>query len=85
MVTEWALSRKSGIRSIVAFSGAKEHFLLAWKDAQDKHLSTECCILYNILAILLALHCFSFPKPVGTTFYSMFKLQHSNKLEYENV
>ena len=33
MVTEWALSRKSDIRAIIALSSAKKRFLLAWEDA----------------------------------------------------
>ena len=57
MVTEGPLSRKSGIGAIIAFSSAKECFLLALKDAQDKQSFTEYYILFNILTILLAL-CF---------------------------
>ena len=74
METKGPLSRQ---RAIVAFSSAKECFLLARKDAQDKQSSAEyCSILFNILTISLVLCCCSFPEPVGTNL--MFKLQHKD-------
>ena len=65
---------------MVAFCSAKEHFLLARKDAQDKQSSTERCILCNILTILLTLYCSCFPEPVSTKIYvQIIKHKYKNK------